>query len=232
MEAPRRAAFFDVDETLLTAKSMFDFLRFWLARNGDDGTRYRVLEHERRARASAGVPRAEINRDYYRHYTGADYAEVLVAGRQWYAEYRRRPDAFIGPAVAAATGHRAAGHLVVLVSGSFRACLGPFAADLGAGEILCGEPVVGGDGRLTGEIPRPMIGDTKGAAVAETIRRHGLDPADCYAYADHGSDLTMLTAVGKPTVIGDDEVLAAQAGRHGWPVLPATPVPYWLTHAA
>lgn len=60
-------AFFDVDETLITVKSMFAFLRHWLAERGDDGGEYARITDEIKQLAAAGTPREEINR----HYTGS-----------------------------------------------------------------------------------------------------------------------------------------------------------------
>lgn len=222
----RRLAFFDVDETLITAKSMFDFLRHWLARDGDDGVRRYEREHGRlRTAAASGLPRTEINRAYYRLFAGVARAELTAAGAQWYAAYRARPDAFVAASVAALTAHRSAGDRVVLVSGSFRACLEPLAADLGADLVLCSEPVVADDGTLTGEVRRPMIGRAKATAAAETILRHGARAEDCFAYGDHSSDLDLLCTVGHPTVVGRDPVLAEHAEANGWPVLPDAAAP-------
>lgn len=222
---PRRAAFFDVDETLIVAKSTLDFLRFWLARRGDDGREYERLVAKRRERGRAGVPRTEIIREYFRTFAGVPYAELIADGTDWYREYSRRPDAFVGVTLAAASAHQADGDVVVLVSGSFHACLGPLAADIRVREVACSEPLVAHDGRLTGEIVRPMIGDAKAEAVAETLARLDIAASDCFAYGDHSSDLAMLSAVGSPRVVGDDPVLVASAHKHGWPVLPAMPAP-------
>lgn len=224
MKAAKRAAFFDVDETVITAKSMFDFLRYWLELRGDtDGSQYRALAGRLHDLAhNGGAPRTEVNRSYYRFYAGVPMAELKQAGEAWYADYRSRPAAFVEPTLAAMVQHQAAGDTIVLVSGSFRACLEPIARDLGADLILCSEPIVDADGVLTGEIQRPMIGPAKAEAVSETIAALGLDPADCAAYGDHSSDLDMLSRVGHPTVIGDDPVLTTHAKEHGWPVLPAT----------
>ena len=227
----RRVAFFDVDETLITAKSMFDFLRFWLDRNGDDGSYYWLLSEQRRTRAASGVPREEINRDYYRQFAGVAKNELWAAGLEWYRDYKLRPDAFIGATLAAAAEHRAAGDAIVMVSGSFRACLAPLAADLGATEVLCSEPIADENGILTGEIARPMIGDAKADAVTETVARMGVSALDCYAYGDHSSDLKMLLAVGQRRVVGDNPVLLAKAHTHGWPILSAAPVPFSLAAA-
>ncbi|WP_220499746.1 HAD family hydrolase [Microbispora sp. H10949] len=217
LSVPLRVAFFDVDETLLAGKSMVEFLRHWLGRD-DAAFRGAVAElgavAEREGRAAA-------NRAYYRLFAGVPSATLAEAGSRWYARHRQRPDAFVGSTAAALAGHRAAGDLVVLVSGSCRAVLEPLAADVGGDEVLCTELVVGGDGLLTGEVARSMIGPAKSEAAAELLRSLGVSPAVCFAYGDHSSDLDLLTFVGSPRVVGDDPVLASWARRHGWPVLPA-----------
>lgn len=222
---PRRAAFFDVDETLIASKSMFEFLRFWLAQAGDDGGGYRLAVAELSALASAGLDRTAINRAYYRLYASASLVELLDAGERWYATLCRQPDPYLAAGLSALTRHRAAGDVVVLVSGSFRACLGPIAAHVGAGHVLCTEPLVDEDGRLTGDVRRPMIGGRKADAVAEMMRTLEVDPELCYAYGDHASDLEMLSLVGHAVVVGSDPVLASRARVSRWRVLPATRAP-------
>ncbi|MFC4592000.1 HAD family hydrolase [Sphaerisporangium corydalis] len=213
---PPRVAFFDVDETLLAAKSMVEFLRSWL---GHDDAAFRATVAQLGAVAER-EGRAAANRAYYRLFAGVSSTALAEAGGRWYARHRRRPDAFVGATATALAGHRAAGDLVVLVSGSCHAVLDPLAADVGGDEVLCTELVVAA-GRLTGEVARSMIGPAKSEAAAGLLRGLGACPADCFAYGDHASDLDLLTAVGNPRVVGDDPVLAAWAGRHGWPVLPA-----------
>ncbi|MET7736976.1 HAD-IB family hydrolase [Streptomyces sp. NPDC005402] len=217
--AVRGAAFFDVDETLITAKSMFEFLRFWLARGGDDGTRYARHAAALRDMSALGIPREEVNRAYYQYFAGTYAADVRAAGRDWYAAYRERPDAFVTAGLSALARHRAAGDTVVLVSGSFRACLDPLAEDLAADRVLCGQLVVDERGFHTGEVVEPMIGRAKADAVAKTMRELGLAAGDCCGYGDHASDLDMLRVVGRPSVIGDDPTLGELARTHGWPVM-------------
>ncbi|MFJ1751585.1 HAD family hydrolase [Kitasatospora sp. NPDC088134] len=219
----RRAAFFDVDETVITVKSMFDFLRHWheQAPGGQGPEAYRSALGGLHALAASGAHRSEVNRTYYRGFAGVSAAELRAEGLAWYAAYRTRSDAFVTATVEAMRAHRRAGDTVVLVSGSFFACLEPLAAELGADLALGSVPLVGPDGRLTGEVERPMIGAVKGLAVEETVARLGLDAADCHAYGDHSSDLDMLRRVGHPHQVGADPELTAHALRDGWPRLSA-----------
>ncbi|GHC70328.1 HAD-IB family hydrolase [Streptomyces cinnamoneus] len=226
-------AFFDVDETVLAAKSMLDFWSYWtlesepggfLSDGGHPGPAARALP--------AGADRAERNRAYYRRFAGVPLARLQRAGEQWYAAYRRNRAAFVTAGLAALDRHRDAGHGVVLVSGSTHALLAPLARDVGADLVLCTEQITGPDGVLTGEVHHPMIGEAKARAVTALLAQLPAAAEDCFGYGDHTSDLAMLRAVGRPAVVGGDPALLAQARRHGWPVLPATAGPRTARAAA
>ncbi|MGV9820233.1 HAD family hydrolase [Nocardia xishanensis] len=210
------AAFFDVDETLITVKSMFSFLRFWLAENGDDGTDYAEITGDIKRSATAGVPREEINRTYYRAYRGVAQNDLFEAGRRWYADYASDGAAYYVDTVEALRAHRADGAAIVLLSGSFRPAIGPVAAAVGADHVIATTPIVDDRGRLTGEVERPMIGAAKGAAVLEFLRQSGIAVRDSHGYGDHASDLPFLELVAHPAYRGDDPVLARAAAAGQW----------------
>ncbi|MFD5468756.1 HAD family hydrolase [Kitasatospora sp. NPDC127059] len=201
-----RLAFSDVDETLINCKSMFDFLDFYL------GGRYGPSGAERAARVRAelstlvvgGASREQANRAYYRVWAGMSEESVVAAGREWFALRSRSAGFYLAATREALTRHRAAGDPVVLVSGSFPALVEPVARDIGAAHVVCSRPAVSG-GVLTGElVGEPVIGEEKRRAVRALLRAYPrVDPADCYGYGDHVSDLPMLTAVGHPVVVGD-----------------------------
>ncbi|WP_322985483.1 HAD-IB family hydrolase [Streptomyces sp. S584] len=202
--------FSDVDETLITVKSMFDFLRYQLVRRygaAGEGRYERIMAAVRR-RTGDGTARADINRFYYGHYTDESvetidrlaagwFAERTAAGRGFYIESTRE----------ALAAHRAGGATVVLVSGSFPPLLEPIAREVGAEAVLCTRPLIA-DGRYTGEVETPVIGAGKGVAVLRKLTsRPDVDPCDCWAYGDHVSDLPMLELVGHPVAVGEDEEL-------------------------
>ena len=219
------AAFFDVDETLLNAGSLFEFLRFWLTRQGDDGCAYDRVTTEVRGLAELGTDRAVVDRVLFRPWAGASADELSAAGEDWYRSVRTRPAGFVRSGPASLSRHRAAGRTVVLVSGSFAACLAPPARDLGADPVICTSPVVGADGLLTGEVVVPMIGDARRRAVEDVIAARGLDPAAGHAYGDHVSDPGMLGAAGHAYAVSSHAPLPAHARARNRPVPSVRPGP-------
>ncbi|MFC5204309.1 HAD family hydrolase [Streptomyces kaempferi] len=226
---PSRLAFFDLDETLLSGKSMIDFLRsapesLWAP--GQEGAPGPGRTHgqaglEKLADLSRrGADRAEMNRAYYQLYAGVALSSLRAAGRAWYRDFTSRPEPYVSASVAALAEHRRAGHMVVLVSGSAHPLVDPAAEALRAELTLCTELEVDDKGLLTGRVTRTMIGTDKARAVTELRERHGVAAEDCFAYGDHASDLAMLRAVGTAVVVGEDPVLLRHARQEGWSVLP------------
>ncbi|MGG8406971.1 HAD family hydrolase [Streptomyces sp. 12297] len=220
---PARAAFFDVDETLISVKSMFRFLAFYLAERGETPDVYERLNGELTGMAAMGAAREDVNRAYYRFYAGESAALLTRLGRSWAAREAESDTFWIRPAVAEHGEHRRRGTPTVLLSGSFHACLEPLAERLGATEAHGSRVVVRG-GLLTGEIHEPMIGAAKARAARAYTARHGLAPEACVAYGDHLSDLPLLEAVGRGVVVGDDPRMAEIAAQRGWRRLPAPAV--------
>ena len=216
---PTRLVFSDVDETLIKTKSMFDFLDFYLVgRDGPAGAaRAAAIRQELSSLVSAGVPREQANRAYYRALAGESVDELDEWGKLWFADRSATDTGFYIPeTLNALLAHRADGAHLILVSGSFPALLRPIAADVGAAHLLCTRPAEL-DGRLTGELSgEPVIGPGKRAAVRGLLEKYPhIDPADCYAYGDHLSDLPMLAEVGHPVVVGrDPDLIGALPGAY------------------
>ncbi|MFF6997590.1 HAD family hydrolase [Streptomyces sp. NPDC008313] len=213
---PAYLVFCDVDETLISCKSMFTFLRFQLVRrHGAEGAEeYERIAGELRRRSAAGESRASVNRAYYRSYAGESAAAMTALGREWFAlSAADHRDFFVPSTVAELARHRAAGAEIVLVSGSFAPCLDPIAEQVGATHVLCTSPVVE-DGRYTGDVPEPVIGEGKRSAVLRLLSRYpGVSPRDCFAYGDHPSDFPMLDCVGHPRGVGDDPAVRDYLAR-------------------
>ncbi|MGY3337653.1 HAD superfamily hydrolase (TIGR01490 family) [Streptomyces filamentosus] len=209
-------AFFDVDETLITVKSMLDVLDHHFAERPEALSRVRS---ELFALRAAGTARADLNRAYFRRLRGTEESELARHGRAWFETALARGDLFHPPVRAALDRHRAAGHTVVLLSGSFSACLEPVARHVSADLTVCTAPSAVG-GVLTGEVDVPVLGEEKAVRARRVMRELGATAQECHAYGDDAGDLPMLRSVGRPTVVGDDPTLTAWAHRLGWHRLP------------
>jgi HAD superfamily hydrolase (TIGR01490 family) len=222
---PRRAAFFDVDETLITVKSMFRFLEFHLAQRGMPPAVYERVRDDLAELAARGRTRQFTNRAYYRVYANQRAAQITAQARAWFATELANGGLFVDGVLSALRGHTAAGDLVVLVSGSFPPCVEPIARHVGADLVVCTSPEIV-DGVYTGRVERPVIGQAKADAAREILAEHGIRAEDSHAYGDHASDLMMLREVGHPVVVGDDPILAVIAEEAGWRTLPGATGPH------
>ncbi|MET7683664.1 HAD-IB family hydrolase [Streptomyces sp. NPDC005423] len=217
--ATRAAAFFDVDGTLLNATTMFELLTHHLTARGRPGE-YSLFRKRLDDMARAGADRTQRCRAYYEMYEGVPVSSVAEEGAQWFAGRAGRPRFFIESALAEFRSHAAAGHLMVLVSGSFAACLNPIAEHLGADVLLCSRPEVRA-GVFTGAIDTPMIGAAKADAVRRLADEHRLDLEQSFAYGDHISDVPYMEMVGHPVVVGSDAEMIGHAAECGWSRLAA-----------
>jgi HAD superfamily hydrolase (TIGR01490 family) len=187
--------FCDVDETLISCKSLLDFAAF--------------MRRPPAATASLAAPetpsRDAANERYYAALAGRSARQLAVEALAWYTWRSRDPRFFIASTRAELARHRAAGAHLVLVSGSMPALLAPIADAVGAHHVLCSCPEVQA-GRLTGRLRgKPVIGEGKREAVRRLLAQYpDARPEDCVGYGDHVSDAPMLEEVGRPVIVGGD----------------------------
>lgn len=215
-------AFFDVDETLISLKSMFSFLDFYLykTRGQQAGELVRKQAEDRmRAQVEQGVPRADINRSFWQGFKGYAQSDVRAAVLQWHSKVAQVQGYYIESAVQALREHQSNGVEPVFVSGSCSDILMPLAHDLNVNHVLANRLEVE-DGIYTGFILSPQtIGEGKRIAVEQFLRAAQVDAEDCYGYGDHISDLPFLDLVGFPRVVAGNHDLIAIAHQRGWPVI-------------
>lgn len=217
-----RFAFFDVDETLIGLRSMFSFRSFFLrqtlgpdlGRLADDEAQLGLMEM-----LAKGASRLEVNRQFYRTLQGCSQAAVCASARDWYAQHRESTGFFVQPVLDRLRAHQAQGVSVALVSGSCTEILWPMAQDLGVEHLLVTQLEVLG-GSFTGEVVgMPAIGEGKRLLVQRFLQHHQVDPAQCYAYGDHLSDLPMLELVGHPVVVTRNDDLVSLARSRRWTLM-------------
>jgi phosphoserine phosphatase len=99
---------------------------------------------------------------------------------------------------------RREGHRVVLLSEGIEQVVTRIAKEVGVEDYVCNR-LEFSNGECTGKLLDPVIG--------------GHDSARSVAYAAHGADLLLLSAVGKPCAVNPDFALRGAARDADWPVL-------------
>lgn len=74
--------------------------------------------------------------------------------------------------------------------------------------------------RATGRLERPIIGGHESARwLRDYAAEHDVDLTRSVAYASHGADLLLLSAVGRPCAVNPDHALRRAAREVDWPIL-------------
>lgn len=215
---PNCCAFFDVDDTIISVKSMLSFQDYWYQHYPDPALEQRY----RSDLANVEKDKAcwlTLNQKYYSHFSDREVRKVVSLARQWYLEQINTGHFYHANIVNVLRQHQNLGHTCVFVSGSFPALLIPIAEELNVAHILATQ-LEEEQGVFTGRvIPPQTIGEGKVTAIKGFLEKQAIAAQNCYAYGDDISDLPMLSHVGNPCVIAGGRNLEAQAKILGWPVL-------------
>ncbi|MDO4612949.1 MAG: HAD-IB family hydrolase [Actinomycetaceae bacterium] len=218
--SPKRAAFCDVDQTLVRGASSYHLARE-LYRRGFFG----LSDLWYAARQSAlyvacGEDPRRIRRIVERALhmiAGHHVDEVVSVGRHIVADMYSRK--LFEETLGILRRHEQLGHEVWLLSATPQEVTELLAEHVGATGAL-GTRVRRQDGIYVGELASPIMhGPEKAHAARELARERGFELADCWAYSDSASDLPLLRAVGHPCAINPDPKLRAVARESGWPIL-------------
>ena len=217
--APKRAAFFDVDRTLIPGSSLY-----LLARGLYERDMFRVRDMARfgwgqmmfrlRGEHKKGLDRSRESLEFV---AGRSQRELMSWGRE-IAEDRILPRVY-QDIVQVIEGHQERGDLTFLVTAAPIELAEELARHLDMTGAIATVSEVDADGfytgRLVGEI---MHGPVKAKAVAEVAAEHELDLGECAAYSDSMNDLPLLEAVGYPHAVNPEAELRRIAFQRGWPV--------------
>ncbi|ADD42206.1 hypothetical protein Snas_2525 [Stackebrandtia nassauensis DSM 44728] len=128
---------------MTTRTTIFGFLAFYLSHRGDGPEAARAVVDQLHWLRAQGHSRESVNRAYYRTYAGERRDLLENLGRQWFAYESGSGDFFVPEVKSEIDGYRRVGIPIVLVSGSFFACLNPLADAWARGwPILAARPPV------------------------------------------------------------------------------------------
>ncbi len=217
---PKRAAFFDVDNTLIRGSALYflgkgmyqrgfftkaDISRFVLA-----NLRFRFSGKEKPEEMKR-LQNAATN-----FIKGQKATDIATLAQAVYDEH-------VSPALWQGTIDIAQTHLsndeeVWLVTAASQEMAQVICQKLGFTGAL-GTRAAVKDGVYTGELIGNLLhGREKAIAIKELAVERGFDLSECYAYSDSHNDLPLLLAVGHPSAINPDAVLRIRALRESWPI--------------
>lgn len=214
-----RAAFFDLDNTILRGASAYYFAREMYRRNFfglSDLTRIVWMQTHFVAVGENLTHLEQIRERALSIIAGHTAVEVREMGEDVYDQVIARK---LWPGTRAlAQDHLDAGEQVWLVTATPIELAETIARRLGfTGALGTVTELVDGvyTGRLVGE---PMHGPAKARAVTVLAQREKLDLASCAAYSDSVNDIPLLGLVGRPCAINPDAKLRAHARAEGWQI--------------
>jgi HAD superfamily hydrolase (TIGR01490 family) len=213
-----RLVLFDLDNTLLTGDSDYEWGQFLIDRGVLDRETYEAQ-----------------NRSYYDQYVGGtlDIHEYLGFALRplaehppndldhWHADFMRlRIEPMITPAARELVrGHLEAGDLCAIITATNSFVTAPIAKTFGVSHLIATEPEMQG-ARFTGRVRgTPCFREGKVKRLDEWLGSQGKRLADfreSVFYSDSHNDLPLLERVTRPVAVDADGALAAEAARRGW----------------
>ncbi len=216
----RRAAFFDLDKTLIPGSSLFLLARGLYVRDI-----FRVRDIIRFAWGQAMFRlRGEAQRgmDMSRESTlefvvGRNQQELIDWGKEIAAD-QIMPRVYEN-IVKVINDHRRRGELTFLLTAAPIELANTIAEALSMTGAIGTVSEVDEAGNYTGRLVGPVThGPEKAKAAAESASRHGVDLLQCAAYSDSINDLPLLESVGYPHAVNPDRELRRIAMQRGWPI--------------
>lgn len=216
-----RLALFDLDNTLLTGDSDYEWVEFMIGRG--------VLEGRTAHAANDDVVRRDETGEISSEEFCLFYLATL-AGREksildeWHLDYMRERIVPKIPqeALELLAQHRDAGDLIVLTTATNRFLVDPIATYLAIEHVIATEAECV-DGRYTGRytgIVNMREGKVKRLDVWLAERGYSwLDFSETWFYSDSKNDIPLLDRVSRPVAVDPDATLTAHARKRGWPVL-------------
>lgn len=214
------AAFYDVDGTLVSTNVVHTYAYYAINTPSltDKLKRATSLVASLPAYAVADkMGRKFFNDIFYRNYAGMTDDRLYVLGQEMFDRWIR---ARIYPSmIELIKRSRDEGYRQVLVTGALDTIVAPMAEFLEIEDWHANRLEII-DGVATGRLEPPVLaGPEKAAFIRRYAIEHGMDLNLCRAYADSGSDIPMLAAVGRPCAVNPDHNLRTTARAHDWPVL-------------
>ena len=218
---PMQLALFDLDHTLLSGDSDYEWTQYLVSKGIVDRTTHEARNAEFYEQYKAGIMDIHEFLDFQLRPL-ADHTRADLEA--WHADFM---EAQIRPRLSQnarelVRKHLDAGDICAMVTATNSFVTGPIARELGIPHLIATIPAQE-NGRFTGK-PRglPSFREGKIARVDAWLESMGLwwnNFQRSWFYSDSHNDLPLLLRVTDPVVVDPDATLRAHAEKAGWPIL-------------
>ena len=212
-------ALFDLDNTLLSGDSDFEWAQFLIEQGVLDREVYEARNAEFFDQYKKGTLDIREFLDFQLKPLSRHPRAVLDA---WHRDFMRRKIQPIVRAPARDLVRRHRDDLRVIITATNSFVTAPIAREFGVEHLIATEPAAS-DGEFTGQVSgAPCFREGKVARLEQWLAARGEalgSFARSWFYSDSLNDLPLLSRVTDPVAVDPDETLRAHAQRHGWPVI-------------
>lgn len=216
-----KLALFDLDNTLLSGDSDFEWAQFLIDQGVIDRELYEAKNLAFYEQYKAGTMDIHEFLDFQLKPLSRHSRKTLNG---WHGEFMQsRIHGMMGqPAKELVDGHRAAGDVCVLITATNSFVTAPIAHAFGIEHLIATEPEQK-DGEFTGAVSGvPSFREGKVTRLEQWMAASGWNWdsfADTTFYSDSLNDLPLLAKVKQPVAVDPDPTLRAHAEKHGWRII-------------
>ncbi|MBI5889998.1 MAG: HAD family hydrolase [Nitrosomonadales bacterium] len=214
-------ALFDLDNTLLSGDSDFEWSQFLIEQGVLDRELFEAKNLAFYEQYKAGTLDIHEFLDFQLKPLSRHSRKVLD---EWHQEFMRRK---VRPMMGAkarelVAKHKTAGDVCVIVTATNSFVTAPIAREFGVEHLIATDPEQK-DGEFTGRVAgEPSFRDGKVLRMENWLAERGWTWASfnetCF-YSDSLNDLPLLAKVKQPVAVDPDATLRSHAERHGWAVI-------------
>ena len=216
-----KLALFDLDNTLLTGDSDFEWAQFLIEQGVIDREVYEAKNQAFYDQYKAGTLDIHEFLDFQLKPLSRHSRRVLDV---WHADFMRtRIAGMMGkPAQDLVARHKAAGDICIIITATNSFVTAPIARAFGVEHLIATEPEQR-DGEFTGRVlGMPSFREGKITRLKNWMDQRGWSWGTFEAstfYSDSLNDLPLLSLVNRPVAVDPDPTLRAHAEQQGWEII-------------